>query len=701
MDTRSIIGTIFKRLDVFLIVFVPIVLAGIVYLLFATPSFESSTKLLIQFGQDARPDMAISQNGAGLSAEEKRGLVQSNVNILTSRDLAEVLLKEVSVEKAYPELVTTKNDSGIKLNAAIDKFSRNITTKTESDAGIIEVSINNKNAQTAQILLKILVDLFIKRQADVFGNPQVDALHEQANKAYKNLEDANKELFAYKAKVGISSVDEEITLLLTKRSDIAEYLSHYKGSQVAPDTNVTQSQEHSESATVHLTPAAMEATSILPAKMGEGMNESPFPALDETQKRIDDLQSKQNEMLQTYKPNSPVIKNLADNLAAENATLQKSVLSLKDKLTELDRRIQEMNLYKADFDILARKVQLSEETYKTARTRLQAAEVNTDLNQKKITQVSVVQEPTLPLTHAKPKKFLTLILCIIIGTAFGGAAVIISELTDNSFKSREELEGHFKDPVLVSFAYSEFGADGVAHKVNYWRKRYEAIQNFVAKYTDKVKSLPVYTSNKNILLHDNLAKLYQSISSLDKARDKNVLMLTSSYKGEGSTTIVLGLSEFLVGSLGKSVLLIDDETSFHERLPKSSLLDVIEGNSSLDEAINSYKSMGYPVSFAYFSKKDKQNSVVAHIDDLTKMIKELRGKYDYILIAASGIFADSNLLAYSQLADAIILVIEADRTRSPVVEQAVIQIKATGTDILGLILNKQTFYIPDFIYKRF
>lgn len=698
MDTRSIVGTLFKRLDKFLVVFVPIVIAGILYLLFVTPSFESTTKLLVQFGQDARPDMAISQNGAGLSAEEKRGLVQSNLNILTSRDLAETLLKEVSVESAYPELASKKMSDDLRLNAAIEIFSKDLTTTTESDAGIIEVNLDNKDAKTAQILLKKLVDLFIQRQADIFGNPQVDALDEQASKAYKNLEEANKELFAYKAKVGISSVDEEITLLLTKRSDIAEYLSHYQGSQIAP-VPIVSNIDNKESS-IH-GETQIEATSVLPAKMGERMNESPFPALDEIQKRIDDLQSKQNEMLQTYKPNSPVIKNLAANLAAESATLQKSVLSLKDKLTELDKRIQEMNLYKADFDVLARKVQLSEETYKTARTRLQAAEVNTDLNQKKITQVSVVQEPTLPLKHAKPKKFLTLLLCLIIGATFGGAAIVLTELVDSSFTSKEQLESHFKEPVLASFSYNKFGADGSAVKVNYWRSRYEEMQNFIGKYTSRVKSIPQYTSSKNILLQDNLAKLYQSITSLDQGTHKKVLMLTSSYKGEGSTTIALGLSEFLVGAVGKSVLLIDDEHSVHERMPQNSLLDVVEGKTSIDQAINSYKSLGYPVSFAHLAKKDKKNNVVARIDDLAKMVKELSVKYDYILIATSGIFADSSLLTYNKLADAIVLIVEADQTRAPVVEQAITQIKATGTDIIGLILNKQTFYIPDSIYKRF
>jgi Mrp family chromosome partitioning ATPase len=50
--------------------------------------------------------------------------------------------------------------------------------------------------------------------------------------------------------------------------------------------------------------------------------------------------------------------------------------------------------------------------------------------------------------------------------------------------------------------------------------------------------------------------------------------------------------------------------------------------------------------------------------------------------------------------DGVVLVIEAERVRTPVIERAVDTLQDCGANVLGAVLNKRRFPIPRFLYKR-
>ena len=50
--------------------------------------------------------------------------------------------------------------------------------------------------------------------------------------------------------------------------------------------------------------------------------------------------------------------------------------------------------------------------------------------------------------------------------------------------------------------------------------------------------------------------------------------------------------------------------------------------------------------------------------------------------------------------DGVVIVVEADKTRWPVVQSVREKIVQHGGRLLGMVLNKRRYYIPEFIYKR-
>jgi Mrp family chromosome partitioning ATPase len=75
-----------------------------------------------------------------------------------------------------------------------------------------------------------------------------------------------------------------------------------------------------------------------------------------------------------------------------------------------------------------------------------------------------------------------------------------------------------------------------------------------------------------------------------------------------------------------------------------------------------------------------------------------RTRFDLILIDSPPLGISSDSLALVRKADGVILVIEAEKTRC-IVQNLRDSVISMG-NILGVVFNKQRYYVPGWIYKR-
>lgn len=87
-------------------------------------------------------------------------------------------------------------------------------------------------------------------------------------------------------------------------------------------------------------------------------------------------------------------------------------------------------------------------------------------------------------------------------------------------------------------------------------------------------------------------------------------------------------------------------------------------------------------------------------DELKKRLAQLRETFEYMLIDAPGtsVCGDAQLLGL--LADAAILVIEANSTRRLTARNAKNSLDAAGVRVLGTVLHNRTFPIPKRLYEK-
>lgn len=83
------------------------------------------------------------------------------------------------------------------------------------------------------------------------------------------------------------------------------------------------------------------------------------------------------------------------------------------------------------------------------------------------------------------------------------------------------------------------------------------------------------------------------------------------------------------------------------------------------------------------------------------LIDELRQEFEYVLIDAPPLDHYSDTLGIGQLTDGLVMVLEANVTRREVAARAVDRLRDLNVNILGAVLNKRTFPIPNSLYQTF
>jgi len=155
--------------------------------------------------------------------------------------------------------------------------------------------------------------------------------------------------------------------------------------------------------------------------------------------------------------------------------------------------------------------------------------------------------------------------------------------------------------------------------------------------------------------------------------------------GEGVTTVVQSLARELARHTGERVLIA----------PSGSLNRIVSADSrELDRRVVPVSSMVWTV--------PGPELIGSSANSLGQAggFHSLDGKFGYLLIDCPSLRRSSEALYLSKHIDGVVLVVAAGETRKDHIEQARKLIKVSASTLLGFVLNKRTYPVPNFIYKR-
>lgn len=193
----------------------------------------------------------------------------------------------------------------------------------------------------------------------------------------------------------------------------------------------------------------------------------------------------------------------------------------------------------------------------------------------------------------------------------------------------------------------------------------------------------------------------------DKAGNDNIgkiVYVTSAVKGEGKTFVSRGVSLSIAQSSLNKVLLIDGNMES----PSLHSIFACDNNSGLSNLLENQK---FGTMKAHKTMTDNLDVLPAgtqcrpgllykkHL--LSQFLGHVKQHYDLVIVDAAPLLG-TGANSFVHLIDGMVVVIEAAKTRSEVVKEALYQVNPGGVpkvNILGTVLNKRPKYIPDSIYK--
>lgn len=94
------------------------------------------------------------------------------------------------------------------------------------------------------------------------------------------------------------------------------------------------------------------------------------------------------------------------------------------------------------------------------------------------------------------------------------------------------------------------------------------------------------------------------------------------------------------------------------------------------------------------------NGGVRTLDQVQTLIRDPDGEFAYWVVAAAPIGLNNDATLLGQMADGVVLVVEANSTRRAAARKAKQSLEDAGVRVLGVVLNGRTYPIPEKIYRN-
>lgn len=203
---------------------------------------------------------------------------------------------------------------------------------------------------------------------------------------------------------------------------------------------------------------------------------------------------------------------------------------------------------------------------------------------------------------------------------------------------------------------------------------------------------------------EEMLSLYKIIDTILPHTKSKVIQFIGAREGEGVSTIVREFAQVSADLIGHTVLLLDAD----RHRPTQSRYFEIESDYGWIEALKKGEQVGKALHRVGKSKlfmSPSMNSSVSTPEIFNSpmfdsLCQNLKTDFDMVLIDSAPLTVSPDGLAIASKVDGVLLVVEAEKTRWQTVRRVRDSITRVGGNILGVVLNKRRYYIPQSLYKH-
>jgi uncharacterized protein involved in exopolysaccharide biosynthesis len=403
-----------RRVRVFAVVAGSLAFVLLSAILLQTSEFEASSLVLVKFGRELMYQNEVGKEQT-VTSRDKQMMINSEIAILHSRPVLEQAARVVGLDKLYPDLAEEAaavkeeqkvgdDDPAVALlyAQAGERLGESMTTQALPDADVMSVAFRHPDPATAKIAVGALVDRFIEAHLEAYGTPAIAPFLDRRVADYeKRLDASEKRLLEFETAHSAFALESPQTTLMQWRDETLKQLSEVESQMAAIRT-----RHHEDAAVAEARNAQMRLQ--LQADQLEG----------KLRKDTD----KQLEVVQGF------IAGRRAETEREVGGFARKKNELEDRLVQTERELKEFPGLSAEYRSLRRERDADEEQYSTYRQRLRDARLSSEMDQEKITSISVIQPAsTAPQPVWPPSKAATIPTALVLALVAGGLAAVLAE----------------------------------------------------------------------------------------------------------------------------------------------------------------------------------------------------------------------------------------------------------------------------------
>jgi uncharacterized protein involved in exopolysaccharide biosynthesis len=481
---RDIASVCFRYRQLIVLTFGTIFVGTLLYVLMAPRTYEAETELLVK-RERADPVVTPQSNATpilttGVSEED----LNSEVELLKSRDLLEKVVIACGLDRQPPHSVigrligrVTKSSperdrEGLAVPLAVRSLQKKLKVEAIGKTNFVRVRYESPDPKLSAEVLRTLTSLYLEKHLEVHRPPGTFAFFQEETTQYWNglqaaerkLADFNKTQNTVSAQTEKSAaqqklVDFEATLRETRTAIAAtEGRLQMLTAQIASTPNRMTTQIRTNSLllqqlkstllTLELKQTEMSgkyAASYIPLRDLESQiaqtraaiaKEDNLPLHDDTTDRNSTYQWMVDEL-------AKVRTDLASLRRQEAATGQQ-ILAYRSELLALD----EKDLEQQD---LIRAAKIQETDYLLYQNKREEARISDALDEKHIVNVSVAEAPTTPALPSDPGPFVMLFVGLVLASSVSLGLAFGTHYLNPVLQHPDDVRMLLELPVLASF----------------------------------------------------------------------------------------------------------------------------------------------------------------------------------------------------------------------------------------------------------
>jgi len=448
---QDLIAAFKKHRRGMLAVFAATVLLVAAWTFLQTPVYKITSRIMVKYGREYvyRPvDLLQKGDVQPMFTFNREEIINTEIQIFKSSELAAEVIRSIGLKKIYPKIADSEDDPETAIALAVNRFNKDLDVNHIKGSAVIEVVFQHNDPDVGVEAVRTLEKFFRERHLEVFKSPRVTFLEKQLALYRDKLINAKREVENFKQKNHIIALDEQKRLLLQEHSQIHSLLVQARSRQLLLTEKIAALQKQLESIPVNI-----------PLFNDKGRTNN----IDQAKTQLLMLKLEEQDLLQKYKEDNRLVKNVREKIQTVNNFLarqgpsknenqrngrnyvydqiEKQLLearadlkgqvaennALEAQLKKIEEQLKGFSKQEAALNILKEAVDINEKTYKNFANKLEEMRILDAMDDQKMVNVAIIEKPLKPVKPASPRKGLNMLVGIILGLAFSFAYALFHD----------------------------------------------------------------------------------------------------------------------------------------------------------------------------------------------------------------------------------------------------------------------------------